>query len=136
MQTLGEKAYDAPADLVQLAKQIMPARNRSVWATLVRTNLSLQGVRAKDPSDIQALFEADGEKIRVQYRSLPKGWELMGNVSAPTNEGEQAGKKFAVDKSGNFHIKVADLDNSGFSLRLEDQEVNIPSILSVIQHDQ
>lgn len=121
--------YNAPASLISAAKNIMqPMRKTSIFATLVRSNLGLAGVRSAATKDIQAVFDVEGEKIRVQYRALPQGWEILGHVPEGATEGRAGKKSFRIDEKGRFTLTVKDLAQSGFKIVVDGVEISVPAV--------
>jgi hypothetical protein len=127
MQAFSLSQHEAPASLVNMAKGIMPAKSKQTWATLIRSNVALQGVRSAT-TDIQALFEADDHKVHVQYHALRNGWEILGQVSPRAEAGEYQGKQFRVDDQGRFKLKSKDLQRSEFVLRTDVGDIVVPAI--------
>lgn len=127
--SLKTPAFNAPTALVQAAKNIMaPAFKTSIVARLVRSNLGLAGVRSAATKDIQAVFDADGKSLRVQYRSLPQGWEILGHAPEGASEGRAGKKSFRIDEKGRFTLSVKDLAQSGFTIVVDGVEISVPAV--------
>jgi hypothetical protein len=118
---------DAPANAIQAATALMPAKEPIIWAKLLRSNVAMQGVRSAT-NDIQALFEASSHKVQVQYRATRNGWEVLGQITPKAESGEFGGKKFAVDDLGRFKLRIKNLMQSSFLLRTQSGPIMIPSI--------
>lgn len=121
-------AMDAPADLVAAAKALMPNVRQPLVATLLRSSLGLAGIRNGENGEVQALFEADNLRFRVQYKSVAKGWTIFGEAPKGATAVLHRGRKFALDEHGYFEVPIVSLHDSEFAIELETKTIDVPPI--------
>lgn len=121
-------AFEAPSHLITAAKSLMPKTVRFVVARLVASNLGLAGVRASEAHEVQALFEAEDHQVRVHYRSVSGGWEILGQGPPELESGVHLRKPFAIDGRGRFELRVRRLEDSGFTLQFGGLEMSVPPL--------
>lgn len=70
--------YDAPAEAIQSAKNLMPQAPRQ-FASLVRSTLALSGARSV-AEDFQVVVSLGGAELRLMYTRVRNGWMIMGRL--------------------------------------------------------
>lgn len=117
--------FDAPSDLIESVKGLMPRPERRLLR-LLHTTTAWTGARAA-AEDFQ-IIAGDGEdQVRLMYSRTPKGWEVMGR--APSAEWAVVGlaSQPEMASDGRFSFKVADLSKTGFFLIGPNAEWVVPS---------
>lgn len=118
---------NAPANLINSAKSLERGKKKVFIARLFGSSLTLAHARST-ASDFQLVVGNDEHKIRLMYSRSPLGkWEVTGR--APSKKWKLVRGTIAksLDAQGGFVFEVGSLDDTGFSLSLNNEELQIPS---------
>jgi hypothetical protein len=126
--------HAAPKSLVDAAKELMPMRQRRVWARLTRTTLGLAGARAEAARQFQAEFESDAGVFRLQYSREADGWTVRGQLPGGEWSQEFQGQ-LTVLEGNRFSQRFDDLEQTSFTFVSDAYEVVIPALTDMVDHE-
>lgn len=117
----------APTSLIDSVKLLEPGRKKDVRARLFGSSLTLAHARSS-ATDFQLAVGNEDHKIRVMYSRSPLGkWEVTGRAPSKDWKVVRGTKSKPVDAQGGFVFEVGALEDTAFSLRLNNEELQIPS---------
>lgn len=105
---LAHPPASAPESWVESAISLFPS-SRSLRARLISTNFSLAGVRGRVAGDFHALFDIEGNEVRVFYRSTPAGWQVLGQAFPDVLLRRPSGQEIPLDTDHRFEFTGRDL---------------------------
>ena len=117
--------YDAPEDVVDRAKALMPARERRMMG-LLRSTLAWTGARVV-AEDFQIVVGSADIQARLMYTRSGAEWLVMGKLPSSDWSAVRAGDVLQSDEEGRFSFAVSDLADSAFELIGPAGELSVPS---------
>lgn len=116
-------SYSAPEQLVRRASQI-PLPKAAPQLRFLRSSLTA-GARRRAAESFQRVFEGDTVLVRIMYSRVGRRWHVMVSVDPQVGELMVRGKRIKMAE-GSFEFESANLEDTGFELKVDQTTVSVP----------
>jgi hypothetical protein len=128
----GLRFFDAPANLIEDVKRMMPAPER-IRLGLLRSTTAWSGARVV-AEDFQIVVGEGSTQMRLMYERSGELWQVLGK--APSGEWtlESISGIASVGDEGRFSFEAPSLAETSFTLSGPEGELYVPSAEELLSH--